>query len=124
MHALNVLLDKHGEDWQTAIPAYEAERKPNAAAIAQMSKENDVEMRTIVRDPKFQLKKAVGFELEKRHPERFIPRYSMVMFHHIPYAEAQRRGRENEVILDRLTASIERVEDIDWKLAENLLAAT
>ena len=33
------------------------------------------------------------FELERRFPERFIPRYSMVMFHpEIPYAEALRRG--------------------------------
>ena len=31
--------------------------------------------------------------LERRFPDRFIPRYSMVMFHpEIPYAEALRRG--------------------------------
>jgi kynurenine 3-monooxygenase len=39
-----------------------------------------------------QLKKDLSFRLEERHPGRFIPRYSMVMFHTIPYAEAKRRG--------------------------------
>jgi kynurenine 3-monooxygenase len=46
-----------------------------------------------VREPKFQLKKDLSFRLEERHPGRFIPRYSMVMFHTIPYAEAKRRER-------------------------------
>jgi len=42
-------------------------------------------------------------ELERRFPDRFIPRYSMVMFHpEIPYAEAQRRGRVQEEILHEL----------------------
>lgn len=122
-HALNALLDKQGDDWQTAIPAYEAMRKPNAEAIAQMAQENYVEMRATVRDPKFQLKKSVGFELENRYPDRFIPRYSMVMFHHLPYTEALRRGRINDDILDRLTARATRIEEVDWTLAERLVAA-
>jgi kynurenine 3-monooxygenase len=120
-HDLNALLDRHGDDWQIVLPAYEALRKPNAEAIALMAQENYVEMRATVRDPKFQLKKAVGFELEKRHPERFIPRYSMVMFHHIPYAEALRQGLLNEQILEQLTAHAHRIEEVDWQLADRLL---
>lgn len=119
--ALNRLLDKHGDDWEAVLPAYEAERKPNAAAIAQMAQENYVEMRATVRDSRFQLRKAVGFELENRYPERFIPRYSMVMFHHLPYEQVLRRGLDNELILDRLTARIERLEEVDWNLADRLL---
>ena len=42
-------------------------------------------------------------ELERRFPDRFIPRYSMVMFHpEIPYAEALRRGAVQEQILQEL----------------------
>ncbi len=123
-HDLDALLERHGDDWGTVLPAYEALRKPNAEAIAQMAEENYLEMRATVREPQFQLRKAVGFELEKRYPKQFIPRYSMVMFHHMPYTEALRLGRRNEQILDRLTAGAERLEDVDWPLADRLLASS
>jgi len=43
--------------------------------------------------------------LERTFPGRFIPRYSMVTFHpEIPYAEARRRGEQQERVLDRLIA--------------------
>jgi kynurenine 3-monooxygenase len=123
-HDLDALLEEHGDDWTAVLPAYEALRKPNAEAIALMAQENYVEMRATVRDPEFQLQKAVGFELERRFPERFIPRYSMVMFHHLPYTEALRRGRENERILERLCAHAGTPADVDWQLADQLLRAT
>jgi kynurenine 3-monooxygenase len=41
--------------------------------------------------------------LERRFPERFIPRYSMVMFHpEIPYAEALHRGAVQAELLAEL----------------------
>ena len=53
-----------------------------------MALENYLEMRDSVRDPKFVLQKALSLELEKRFPDRFVPRYSMVMFHpEIPYRD-------------------------------------
>ena len=49
------------------------------------------EMRDTVRDPRFQRQKALSLALERAHPDRFIPRYSMVMFHdEIPYSVALR----------------------------------
>ena len=80
----------------------------NTDAIADMALENYVEMRSTVREPKFQLKKDLSFRLEERHPGRFIPRYSMVMFHTIPYAEAKRRGAIQEQILDELDEPVPR----------------
>jgi hypothetical protein len=59
-----------------------------------MAIENYREMRDEVRDAKFQLRADLSFELERRFPERFIPRYSMVMFHpEISYAEAHGERR-------------------------------
>ncbi|MGQ0592285.1 MAG: FAD-dependent oxidoreductase, partial [Gammaproteobacteria bacterium] len=75
-----------------------------------------------VRDPKYQLKKALAFRLENRHPERFIPRYSMVMFHRIPYAEAKRRGLIQGRILEVLTAGVDDLEDVDYVYADRLIA--
>ena len=101
-------------DFDAVFRKFEMRRKPNADAIAEMALENYVEMRDTVRDPRFQLGKALAFELERRCPDRFIPRYSMVMFHHeIPYAVARERGRIQAEILTEFTAGAIGIDDID-----------
>ena len=62
-------------------------------AIADMALDNYVTMRDRVDDPKFKFKKELGFDLELKFPNQFIPQYSMVMFHRIPYAVAYHRGK-------------------------------
>jgi kynurenine 3-monooxygenase len=78
-------------------------------------------MRDAVRDPKFQLQKKLGFLLEERHPGSFVPRYSMVMFHHLPYAEARARGAIQQRILDTLTEGVQELERVDLKQADALV---
>ena len=60
------LLEQNDHDWATTLPNFEQHRKPNADAIAQMAIENYTTMRSSVIDEKFQLKKELGFELERR----------------------------------------------------------
>lgn len=111
-----------GNDLGTAFRAYSSEREPNAEAIADMALENYIEMRDTVREPKFALRKQLGFMLETRHPTRFVPRYSMVMFHaEISYAEAQRRGAVQSEILDSLTQGKDTVTEVDLDLADRLV---
>jgi kynurenine 3-monooxygenase len=104
--AFDALLDQH-DSWDSLFSAFDRVRRPNAEAIARMALENYVEMRDTVRDPRFERYKALAVELERRFPDRFIPRYSMVMFHpEISYADALRRGEVQAEILaelDRLT---------------------
>jgi kynurenine 3-monooxygenase len=119
--ALNDCLARSGEDWDTALAEFEDERKPNADAIADLSLENYLEMRSSVRDPRFQLQKKLAWRLEDRYPDRFIPRYSMVMFHRIPYAEAKRRGVIQEEILESLTEDLNSLEEVDYACAERLI---
>jgi kynurenine 3-monooxygenase len=58
-------------------------------------------------------------ELERRLPQRFIPRYSMVMFHHeIPYRTALERGTVQEQILAELTADTTALSDVELLRAE------
>jgi kynurenine 3-monooxygenase len=116
----NQLLDQH-QDWESLYRAFEAWRKPNAEAIADMALENYVEMRDAVRSSKFHLDKKMEALLEARHPQRFISRYAMVMFHRIPYAIAQSRGEIQSSILGALSASIDRIEDVDLVLADKLI---
>jgi kynurenine 3-monooxygenase len=90
-----------GPDWPNVLRSFESARADNARAIAEMALENYEEMRDGVRDPTFESRAALSFELERRFAGRFIPRYSMVMFHpEIGYAEAQARGRIQAAILD------------------------
>jgi kynurenine 3-monooxygenase len=115
------LLDARA-DWPALFAEFERQRRPNAEAIARMALENYVEMRDSVRSPKFQLQKALSLELERRFPGRFIPRYSMVMFHHeIPYATAFERGQVQQRILDDLTASVAAIEQVDMERARELV---
>jgi kynurenine 3-monooxygenase len=120
-----VVLDRllaDSDDLAAAFSRFESLRLPEANAIADMALENYVEMRDTVRDPRFQLGKTLAFELERRCPDRFIPRYSMVMFHHeIPYSVAQRRGRIQAELLAELTAGAETLADIELDAAEALV---
>ena len=68
-----------------------------------MALENYAEMRSAVLDERFLRHKAWALQLERLYPERFIPRYAMVMFHpEISYSEALRRGSVQQQILDAL----------------------
>jgi kynurenine 3-monooxygenase len=94
------------QDPARAFSRFENDRREDCLAIAQMALENYGEMRDTVRDPRFQQQKALSLALERLYPDRFIPRYSMVMFHdEIPYAVALRRGRIQQQILDELAVA-------------------
>ena len=111
---LDRIITEHHDDWPTVFARFEAEQLANANAIADMALDNYIEMRDTVRDPKFALRKALAFELEKRLPGHFIPRYSMVMFHaDIPYLVAQQRGEVQGALLEEFTANAETIDDVD-----------
>jgi kynurenine 3-monooxygenase len=109
------------DDWSTLFAEFERIRMPDALAIAHMALENYIEMRDTVLDPRFQRLKQLALELERRHPERFIPRYSMVMFHpEIGYADAQRRGTIQNHILEKLDSEAANGE-VDFKRAAEVI---
>jgi kynurenine 3-monooxygenase len=111
---LDQVLENPAVDWRTVFEVFETEQRANANAIADMALDNYVEMRDRVRDPKYLLRRDLSFELERRLPKRFIPRYSMVMFHdEIPYAVAQARGALQQKLLEELTANADSMEQID-----------
>lgn len=119
---LDQLIEMQGADWESVFPAFSEIRKPNAEAIADMALDNYIEMRDSVRDPRFHLRKQLEFELEQKHPDKFIPRYSMVMFHpEISYAEAQQRGAAQRALLDRHIADCESLQDVALDMIEEEL---
>jgi kynurenine 3-monooxygenase len=106
-------------DWAAVFAEFFDRRKPNTDAIAAMALENYLEMRERVADPGFRLQQTLALELERRHPQRFIPRYSMVMFHHeIPYRVAQSRGLIQSRLLAALTDSAAGLDGVDYARAD------
>jgi len=111
-------------DWPSVFAEFESVRRGNANAIADMALENYVEMRDLVADARFRLRRAVALELERRAPEQFIPRYSLVSFHTIPYERAREMGRRQEELLRRLTENQDSLDNIDWEAAEKTIRSS
>jgi kynurenine 3-monooxygenase len=118
---LTGLLDQFGPDWKKVFGEFEQARRVNTNAIADLAIENFVEMRDRVADPRFLFRKKVELALAAKYPRRFVPKYSMVTFLRVPYATALKRGQIQDQILTDLCERIDRVDDLNWSKAEELI---
>ncbi len=114
------LLDQ-GMNWEDALASFDAERRQDANAIADMAVENWIEMRDKVADPAFQLRKKVEARLEEALPGLYRSRYGMVVYTRVPYSKAQAVGRVQDQVLDRLCAGIDSAEQLDLQAAQAML---
>ena len=102
---LNDLLNQHGDDnWGTVLDAYHKARKPNGDAIADLSLRNFVEMRDLVADPRFILRKKIEGRLQAKHPDKWLPLYSQVKFSDIGYKTAWDEGLRHDRIMEQVLA--------------------
>ncbi len=102
---LNDLLNEHGDDnWATVLDLYGKQRKPNGDAIADLSMRNFVEMRDLVADPQFILRKKIEGRLQAKHPDQWLPLYSQVKFTDTPYVDALREGQRHDRIMEKVLA--------------------
>lgn len=100
---LNQLLDSYQDDWDKVLPAFQELRKPNADAIAKLALDNFIEMRDLVNDADFILRKKIEAKLHELFPEKWIPLYSMVTFHeNIPYSVAYDTGQKQKKIMEEV----------------------
>ena len=113
--ALNDLL-ADSDDFARAFADFEALRKPNADAIADMAIENYVEMRDLVDDADFLLKKQIERALAEREPAHFVPRYAQVSFTCTPYAQAKASGEAQWAIVSELARGATRLDQVDLEL--------
>lgn len=98
---LNQLLDQYQDNWDTVLPVFQQLRKPDADAIAQLALDNFIEMRDLVADKEFLLRKKIEAKLHELFPEKWIPLYSMVTFYeNIRYSEAYTTGQKQKKIMD------------------------
>jgi len=109
---LNELMDKHGDLNAACLKEYELLRKPDGDAIADLAIENFVEMRDKTADKTFLLQKKIEAHFNTKHPEKWIPLYSMVTYTpSIRYSEALRNGRKQQAIMDKIM----KMPDIEAK---------
>jgi kynurenine 3-monooxygenase len=107
--------------WERVFKRFEEKRKVNADAIADLAVENFVEMRDLVAQSGFQLRKKVEQLLQQRFPDVFVPKYSMVTFHRIPYSVALTRGKVQDKILDEVCSPITSPAELDEGKAADLI---
>lgn len=101
---LDEMADHYGEDWGRILPEFSSSRAADANAIADLALNNFVEMRDLVADPNFLLRKQITAHLHEKYPDQFIPMYTMVSFSHVPYSRALAEGKAQEVLFDRILA--------------------
>jgi kynurenine 3-monooxygenase len=100
---LNHLLDSFNDDWSLVLPEYQRLRKPDADAIADLALRNFVEMRDLVANPVFLLRKKIEAWFSDLHPDKWVPAYTLVTFSpEVRYSEALRRGMAQEKIMDEV----------------------
>lgn len=98
---LNELMEKHNDNWEKIFAEYQALRKPDGDAIADLAIANFVEMRDKTADPKFLLQKKIEALFSQKHPDKWIPLYSMVTYSpHIRYSKALSEGNRQQAIMD------------------------
>src|SRR5690606_12463661 len=89
---LDDLMEKHQGHFAAVFPEFQNLRKPDADAIADLALRNFIEMRDLVADENFIIRKKIEKAMHERNPDKFVPLYSFVTFGHTRYSEALRLG--------------------------------
>ena len=107
------LLDEHGDsDMKKVLEVYTQQRVPAGNALVDLSLRNFVEMRDLVADPNFQLRKKIERKVQANHPDKWTPLYTLVKFTNIPYHEAKAEGERHDRIMEEILA-IEGIKE-NW----------
>jgi len=123
---LNGILDQQTQNggqisWPSALSQYQKSRIPDANAIAELALRNFVEMRDLVADHDFLLRKQIEKRLNEQYEDRYIPLYSMVTFsRHLRYSDALRIGK----LQDQLFAKIMAIPNVEEQWDKGMLNET
>lgn len=97
------LIHQEKENWAAIFEQFSNTRKPNSDAILELALQNFIEMRDLVGDPDFLLRKKIESALYAKYPKTWIPLYTQVTFSpEIPYAKALADGKKQRFIMDQI----------------------
>jgi kynurenine 3-monooxygenase len=126
--AINEIMDKYlnkSNDeaaWQKVFEETAKSRKPNSDAIAELAVGNFIEMRDLVAHPDFILQKKIEAHFSNKHPDKWLPLYSMVTFSDLPYSYALERGRKQDQIMKKVLSVTNIAKKWDsWEIEEMML---
>ncbi len=118
------MLADYGEDWDQLFHEFAAVRKPDGDAILELALQNYIEMRDLVGDKDFLLRKKIEKKIFEKHPTKWMPLYSQVTFSHIRYSDALSTGKKQEKIMDGVM-SIPNIHEIwDSEEVENQILSS
>ena len=124
---LNDLLNEHDDNWDIVLDKFQKLRKPDADAISDLALKNFIEMRDLVADENFLLRKKIEAKIYEQFPQKWIPLYSMVTFKEdMRYSEALATGEKQKAIMDKVMADkniAKNWESLDFKSIVDQLKA-
>jgi len=99
-------------DWPALFARFEASRRPDTDAIAEMAVDNFTEMRDLSARPEFQYRKRIERALHTELGELMTPQYNLVSFTTTPYRDARARGRAIAAVIDAVAAGVPASVDL------------
>lgn len=100
----NTIFESSDRNWDQAFNQFSETRKKDTDAISDLALQNFIEMRDLVGDEQFLLRKKIEKKIFEKHPSKWMPLYSQVTFSHIPYSEALAAGKKQDKIMDAIMA--------------------
>ena len=105
------LLDEYGHsNMKKLLEKYTELRVPAGNALVDLSLRNFIEMRDLVADPKFQLRKKIERKVQANNPDKWTPLYTLVKFTNIPYQQAKEEGERQDEIMEKILSIDEIAE--------------
>ena len=86
-------------DLPAALVDYDRTQRPDGEVIAEFSLENFIEMRDKTASALFRLRQRIRKRLNRMFPKLYVPRYNLVSFTTIPYANIRRHMAFRQVML-------------------------
>jgi kynurenine 3-monooxygenase len=90
-YVLDRCIDEYPGDWPAIFAEYQRRRKPNTDALADLSRDNYIELKERVRSPVFRARRTLELLLARWFPRACVPLYSLISHTTVPYAEAVAR---------------------------------
>lgn len=94
-----------GGDLATGLRAFEERRRPHTDVLAELSKENFLELRDGMRSPLFLARKKADLLLHRLFPASWTPLYTMITHTTTPYGDALARARRQDRVLTAVALS-------------------
>ena len=97
-------IDESPGETVAAAARFARSRAPDARAIADLSLQHLIDLRSTMADPRFVVRSSIESKLASLYPDDYRPLYETVAFTKTPYREAVTRGNRWRPVVDKLCA--------------------